>query len=74
MATLRELRTRRYLTQADLADLVGVTAITIAGWETGRTAPRLRNIPKLAEALGVDPAEVEQALAEQGQRQGKAAA
>ena len=74
MATLRELRTRRYMTQVELAERVGVSEPTIISWEAGTRMPRLRNIPKLAEALGVDPAEVEQALAEQGQGQGKAAA
>ena len=74
MATLRELRQRRYLTQRDMAEMIGVSDITVAAWESGRTKPRLRKIPRIAEALGVDPSDVEQAIAEQEQRQGGAKA
>ena len=73
MATLRELRTRLYMTQVELAERVGVSEPTIVSWETGQRVPRLRNIPKLAEALGVEPAEVEQALQEQALEKRKAA-
>ena len=58
MATIRELRMRKFLTQAELAEKVGVSESTIAGWEAGRKSPRLRNIRKLAEALGVEPIEI----------------
>ena len=59
MATLRELRMRRFLTQAELAEKTGVSESTVAGWEAGRKAPRLRNIRKLAEVLGVEPGEIQ---------------
>ena len=59
MATLRELRMRRFLTQAELAEKVGVSESTIAGWEVGRKTPRLRNIRKLAEVLGIEPGEID---------------
>ena len=58
MATIRELRMRKFLTQAELAEKVGVSESTIAGWEAGRKSPRLRNIRKLAEALRVEPIEI----------------
>jgi len=52
---LKALRRRRFLTQKDLAVRVGVSYQTIQAWESGKARPRLRHIPKLAEALGLDP-------------------
>ena len=62
MPTLRELRLQRYLTQEELAERAGVVQETIASWELGRKQPRLRSIRKLAEALGLPPAEVDWAI------------
>lgn len=47
--TGQELRTRRLalgLTQAELANRLGVTVTTVTYWETGR-----RNMPRTAELL-----------------------
>ncbi|MEL4151886.1 helix-turn-helix domain-containing protein [Corynebacterium bovis] len=61
---LRELRLRAGLTQAELADLSGVTRNHISGLEAGpRTDgrsvdPRLSTLYRLAAALGVPPAAV----------------
>lgn len=47
-------RSKADLTQEDLAQKSGVSKIQIARYETGKgSAPRLRTIMKLAEALGV---------------------
>jgi transcriptional regulator with XRE-family HTH domain len=51
---LKTLRRRKFLTQKELADRVGVAYQTIQTWEAGTAQPRLRHIPKLAEALGVE--------------------
>ncbi len=58
MATLKELRENRYLSQEDLAGKSGMTVGTINRLENGRQKPRLGTIRKLAEALGVDPADI----------------
>ena len=51
MDELKALRRRRFLTQKELAAQVGVSYQTIQSWEGGKARPRLRHIPKLAEAL-----------------------
>ena len=55
---LRELRTRRYLTQRELAQQSGMSPATIAKLETDVTEPRPGTIRKLAEALDVHPDEL----------------
>lgn len=47
------LRSRRGLTRAALAHLIGVSRPTLWAWETGRGQPRDKNIEALAEALAV---------------------
>lgn len=71
MATDRlvALRRRRFMTQTELANKVGVSMKTVQSWEGGRSQPRLRHIPKLAAALGVPADEMLEVL-----EQGKAAA
>ena len=53
MESLATLRRRRFLTQTELAKKVGVSLKTVQSWEGGRSQPRLRHIPPLAEVLGV---------------------
>ena len=60
MATLREARLARTLSQRDLAECAGVTQKTIVDLELGRQEPRLRTIRLIAAALGVEPAEVDE--------------
>jgi transcriptional regulator with XRE-family HTH domain len=43
------------LTQQQLAEAVGLSRNTIVNFETGRRIPRMDDISKIAEALGVDP-------------------
>ena len=52
---LRDVRTRRLLTQDELAGKAGVSQSTIANIERNNTEPQFRTIRKLAKALGVDP-------------------
>jgi transcriptional regulator with XRE-family HTH domain len=55
MSTLRQLREQAVLTQAEIAEKIGVSVTTISHWETGSKRPRAGNIRKLAEVLGVTP-------------------
>lgn len=60
MPTLRDLRLARALSQRDLAARAGVAPKTVVDLEMGRQEPRLRTIRRLAAALGVEPAEVDE--------------
>lgn len=52
--TVRELRLKSGLTQAELADRIGVSENTIANWEKGTASKWIRNLLKLCEALKCD--------------------
>jgi transcriptional regulator with XRE-family HTH domain len=54
---LKEIRTRRLLTQDELAEKAGVSQSTIANIERNNAEPQFRTIRKLAKALDVDPTE-----------------
>jgi DNA-binding XRE family transcriptional regulator len=49
---IRQLRESKKLTQAELADRVGTTQSSIARIESGRSAPTLELLRKVADALG----------------------
>lgn len=51
---LKQLRSARNLTQAQLADKLGVTRQTISSYESGRTTPDLETAKRLANILDVD--------------------
>jgi transcriptional regulator with XRE-family HTH domain len=55
---LRNVRTRRLLTQDELAGKAGVSQSTIANIERNNAEPQFRTIRKLAKALDVDPTEL----------------
>jgi transcriptional regulator with XRE-family HTH domain len=53
---IRHLRTRRVLTQQELADRAGIPRYqTILDIEKGRTRPRPSTLRKIAAALEVEP-------------------
>jgi transcriptional regulator with XRE-family HTH domain len=54
---LKEIRTRRFLTQEELAEKAGVSHSTIVNIERNHAEPQFRTIRKLAKALDVDPTE-----------------
>ncbi len=56
-AKLKEVRTKRLLTQDELADKAGVSQSTIANIERNNAEPQFRTIRKLANALDIDPTE-----------------
>jgi transcriptional regulator with XRE-family HTH domain len=55
---LKEARTRRLLTQEELAEKAGISAATIVNIERNNQEPHFRTIRKLAKALDVDPTEL----------------
>ncbi len=52
-ACLRMYRAKADITQAELADRIGVDAQSIVNWEKGAYMPSLRTTVKLADELGV---------------------
>jgi transcriptional regulator with XRE-family HTH domain len=55
---IRRLRDARALTQGELAEKVGITVAALSRIERNSAEPRPKTRRKLAEALGVDPAEL----------------
>ena len=56
--TIHTLRKEKGLTQAQLADLVGVHKNMVYGWETSKFKPRGENLLRLADALNCDAREL----------------
>jgi transcriptional regulator with XRE-family HTH domain len=58
-AKLKSLRERRFLTREELAEKIGSHRDHVGRLERGEVAnPRMATIRNLADALGVDPAEL----------------
>lgn len=51
-------RELKRMSQADLATALGRTATSISYWESGTRSPGLEDIVRLAEVLGVEPADL----------------
>ena len=49
---LKGLKDAKDLSQADLAELVGVSSRQVGRWETGESEPLASLIPKICRALG----------------------
>ena len=58
MERLAALRRRNLLTQADLAQQLGVSTQAVRNWESGRAWPRMRYLRQLCEVLGVSIGEL----------------
>lgn len=52
---LRTERLRRGLLQREAAREIGVTVMTVNGWEMGRAEPKVSYIPAILGFLGYDP-------------------
>lgn len=50
---LKKLRDNRKITQKNLAEMLGISASTIAGWETGDRHPDHLMLIKIADTFGV---------------------
>ena len=57
-AVVKQLREGRRLTQAELAEKIGVSAKTVSKWETGKGLPDISLLQPLAGALGVSVIEL----------------
>lgn len=55
---LAEHRRRKKLSQAALAEMLGVEQPTVQRWETGKRQPDLEQLGSLADALGIAPGEL----------------
>ena len=51
--TIKELREAKHLTQAELAEKIGVSSKTVSKWETGKGFPDITLLQPLAQALGI---------------------
>jgi transcriptional regulator with XRE-family HTH domain len=51
---LRAIRNMRGMTQAELAHRAGISPVSVATFETGKSDMRASTVVKLCEALGVD--------------------
>ena len=56
--TIKQLRESRRLTQAELAERIGVSSKTISKWETARGLPDISLLQPLAQALGISVIEL----------------
>ena len=56
--TIKNLREERNLTQAELAEKIGVSSKTISKWETARGLPDITLLQPLAQALGISVIEL----------------
>ena len=57
-ATIRQLREARNLTQAELAERIGVSSKTISKWETAKGLPDISLLQPLAQALNISVIEL----------------
>ena len=57
-AAIRQLRKKQDLTQAELADRIGVSSKTVSKWETAKGLPDITLLQPLAKALNVSVTEL----------------
>ena len=57
-ATIRQLRENQKLTQAELAEKLGVSSKTVSKWQTGKGLPDISLLQPLAQALGISVIEL----------------
>ena len=57
-AAIRQLREKQKLTQAELAEKIGVSSKTISKWETAKGLPDISLLQPLAQALGISVIEL----------------
>ena len=57
-ATIKQLRESRNLTQAELAEKIGISSKTVSKWETAKGLPDISLLQTLAQALGISVIEL----------------
>jgi len=57
-STVKRLREKRSMTQAELAEKIGVSSKTISKWETAKGLPDISLLQPLAQALGISVIEL----------------
>ena len=57
-ATVKQLRESRNMTQAELAEKIGVSSKTVSKWETAKGLPDISLLQPLAQALGISVIEL----------------
>ena len=57
-ATIKQLREKQNLTQAELAESIGVSSKTISKWETAKGLPDISLLQPLAQALNISVIEL----------------
>ena len=57
-ATIKQLREKRNLTQAELAERIGVSSKTVSKWETAKGLPDISLLKPLAQALNISVIEL----------------
>ena len=55
---IKLLRAKKGLTQIELAELIGVHELTVRRWELNHTEPRVSDVKRLCEVLGVTESEL----------------
>lgn len=58
METIKALRLNAGLSQVELAEKLCVTQATVSQWESGRILPSTEKLPKIAEILGCNIADL----------------
>lgn len=53
MNRIKELREKAKLTQAELADSLGVKRVTVSQWERGENKPRIDTLIKMSKLFQV---------------------
>ncbi|RYF73779.1 MAG: helix-turn-helix domain-containing protein [Cytophagaceae bacterium] len=56
--SLKQFRKLKKMSQAGLAQLIGVKPQAVSEWETGKSRPDIRKLPDIAKALGVTLSEL----------------
>ena len=57
-ATIKHLREARNMTQAELAEQIGVSSKTVSKWETAKGLPDISLLQPLAQALSISVIEL----------------
>lgn len=57
-AVIRDLREKKHMTQAEMAEQLGVSDKAVSKWETGRGYPDITLLPAIADVFGISLTEL----------------